>query len=141
MLLYRTAERLFEPVVNVGNRYLVPREDGFLLAGSTMEEVGFDDGVTAEARRELMELTQRLVPSLRDVAPERQWSGLRPATFDGLPYIGAVPNWPQAWIATGLFRVGLQAAPAVAHIIASLIDQETPPIDIQPFRPGRLSLK
>jgi glycine oxidase len=124
-------------VVNVGSRYLVPRDDGYVLAGSTEEEVGFDKRTTEEAIGELTAFARDLAPALRDAAIERSWAGLRPGSFDGLPYLGQLPGIKNAFVAAGHFRTGLYLSPATAVVMSELMCGEQPQIDLAPFRVGR----
>jgi glycine oxidase len=120
-------------IVNEGSRYLVPRPDGRLLVGSTQEDVGFDRSNTAGAICELLRFAQSLVPDLANVQLERTWAGLRPATRDGLPYLGAVPEIENAWIAAGHFRGGLQLSTGTAVVMNQLLAGESPVVDLSPF--------
>jgi glycine oxidase len=124
-------------IVNIGSRYLVPRDDGYLLAGSTEEEVGFDKRTTDEAIADLTAFARELVPSLRDATIERTWAGLRPGSFDGLPYIGPLPGLSNAFVAAGHFRTGLYLSPATAIVMGQLMRGEQPQINLSPFRVGR----
>lgn len=122
MALFQCDPPPFQPIVNVGSRYLVPREDGLVLAGSTMEEAGFDPATTGEAIASLTEFAASLFPVLGPRRLMRSWSGLRPATFDGLPCIGFVPGLENALVATGHLRSGLQLSTATAVMIADLLE-------------------
>ncbi|MEZ6096307.1 MAG: FAD-dependent oxidoreductase [Pirellulaceae bacterium] len=137
MLLYKFDQPPFSYIVNEGPRYLVPRLDGHVLVGSTMEEAGFDSRTTAAGEQSLEEFACSISPMFQQRKPIRAWAGLRPASFDGLPYIGWIPNVNNALVATGHFRLGLQSSPGTAHIIACLLDNTPPPIDLEQFRPGR----
>jgi glycine oxidase len=137
MLLYKCDVPPFTRILNVGNRYLVPREDGRVLVGSTEEEVGFDKRTTAEGLAELANLAKRLVPMLTPERLEKSWAGLRPATFDGLPYIGQIPGLQNAFAAAGHFRSGLYLSPGTAVVLGELMRGTLPQIDLDPFRVGR----
>ncbi len=118
--------------------YLVPRSDGRLLVGSTMERVGFDTHVTAEALGRLLSAALSLVPSLRGATFRSAWAGLRPATDDGLPAIGPGPL-PGLLYACGHLRNGILLAPITARIIVRLVRGEEPGCDLVPFDPSRLA--
>jgi glycine oxidase len=124
-------------IINEGSRYLVPRDDGRTLAGSTEEEVGFDKRTTDEAISELTEFARGLVPALREADVERTWAGLRPGSYDGLPYLGRLPGLKNAYVAAGHFRTGLFLSPATAVVMSQLLRGEKPGIDLAPFRVGR----
>ncbi len=119
----------FDCVVQLGTRYLVPRNDGRILVGSTEEHVGFDKRNTAEAVSELIQFACGLVPVLKDARFERCWAGLRPSLPGGLPMIGRLPGVANATIAAGHFRAGLQLSPITAVKVRRLIAPEgtTPP--------------
>jgi glycine oxidase len=123
--------------VNEGRRYLVPRDDGRLLVGSTEEDVGFDRGTTADAIAGLLEFAMSLVPNLARATLERFWAGLRPATEDGLPYLGSVPDVENAFVAAGHFRSGLQLSTSTARVMGQLVRGLAPEIDLEPFRLDR----
>ena len=120
-------------VITEGSRYLVPRDDGRVLAGSTEEEVGFDKGTTEEAIAELTAFARELTPALEYAAVEKTWAGLRPASFDGLPYLGQLPGLANCFVAAGHFRSGLYLSPATAVVMSQLLRGEQPSIDLSPF--------
>lgn len=137
MVLYRTEETLLRHVINEGHRYLVARNDGRLLAGSCEEEVGFDIATTDAMIRQLRDWAESILPQLQHATIERTWAGLRPGTFDGMPYIGQVPNFKQLFVASGHYRAGLHLSCATAAVIADLMQGHQPAIDLSPFRIGR----
>jgi glycine oxidase len=137
IVLFRCDEPPITHIINEGSRYLVPRQDGRLIAGSTEEEVGFDKRTTAEAIAELTQFAIDLVPALAHAEIENTWAGLRPASFDGLPYLGRLTNIHNAFIASGHFRNGLFLSPATAIVMSQLLRDQSPRIDLTPFRVGR----
>lgn len=137
MLLFDCGAPLLTSVINDGPRYLVPRPDGRLLAGSTQEQAGFDKRTTAEGIAGLLALATSLVPALNEAVLEQTWAGLRPATTDGAPYLGRLPNWENAYVATGHFRSGLTLSPATAVVMSELIRGELPSIDLAPLAVDR----
>lgn len=124
-------------IVNRGLDYLVPRDDGHLLVGSTLEDIGFEPLPTEEAIARLRNVAIELLGRAADVAPERAWAGLRPGTPDGLPFIGAVPAAANAFVAAGHFRAGLHQSTGTAVMIADLVEGRVPAIDPAPFSPAR----
>lgn len=118
-------------VVQSDEVYLVPRQDGSLLAGATVEFVGFRKDVTAAAVRDLIASAVRLVPSLDSARLVNAWAGLRPATPDGLPILG-FSGVPGLFLATGHFRNGILLAPVTARILADEITG-TGSRDLGPF--------
>ena len=101
--------------------YLVPRRDGLLLAGSTLEDVGFDTNTTETMRQQLQIKAQEIWPSLKYADVRKHWSGLRPGTPDNQPTIAQHPSIKNLYLNTGHFRYGLTMAPASAESIAALI--------------------
>jgi glycine oxidase len=116
--------------------YLVPRRDGRVLAGSTMERAGFDASVTGSGLACLSAKALALVPALGDAPFHSAWAGLRPATPDDLPAIGraAVPG---LLYACGHLRNGILLAPITARLVTRLLRDEDPGIDLAPFDPRR----
>lgn len=108
-------------ILLVGPRYLVPRTDGRILVGSTEEEVGFEKRNTASGVSELLGFAMNLVPRLSEATIERFWSGLRPGSPDGLPFLGRVPDTENLFIAAGHFRSGLQMSPGTSVLMRELI--------------------
>lgn len=108
-------------ILDDGSRYLVPRGDGRVLVGSTMEYVGFDKRTTAEGVRSLLDLATRLCPALGKATVEATWAGLRPAAVRGRPIIGRVPGVDGLVAATGHFRDGLNLSPITARVVAEVI--------------------
>ncbi len=134
MVLFRCEQPPIIRVINEGSRYLVPRQDGYVLAGSTEEEVGFDKRTTEDTIAELTQFARDLVPALATATIEQTWAGLRPGSFDGLPYLGPLPNLSNAHLAAGHFRTGLYLSPATAQLMSQLIRGQKPQIDLSPFR-------
>lgn len=124
-------------VVNRGLEYLVPRADGRLLIGSTLEDVGFDLRTTPDAIAGLVEFGSDLLGGIGCIAIEQSWAGLRPGSSDGLPTIGRIPGAANAWVATGHYRSGLHQSPGTARLVANLIEGRRSPVAADAFRPGR----
>lgn len=125
-------------VVDSGRVYLVPRRDGRIVAGSTMEEAGFRSAPTAEGVAGLLERVVDAAPSLADGELVETWAGLRPATPDGLPILGPDPDLEGLYYATGHFRNGILLAPVTADCLGPLLTgRGRPPVDLDPFRVDR----
>ncbi|MEK6236250.1 MAG: FAD-dependent oxidoreductase, partial [Planctomycetales bacterium] len=133
IVLLSSSPPLLRQIVNRGPRYLVPREDGRLLIGSTEEDVGFNKQTTSGAVSDLLRLAHRLVPESRNAQVERAWAGLRPGTADRLPYLGRLPGLDNAFVATGHFRGGLTLSPGTARVMGQLLRDEPTEIDLSPF--------
>jgi glycine oxidase len=137
MVLFRCQRPPIRHIVMEGSRYIVPRDDGRVLAGSTEEEVGFDKQTTEAGIAELVEFACSLVPALADAPIEQTWAGLRPGSFDGLPYLSPIPGLTNAFVAAGHFRSGLFLSPATAVVMSQLLRNQPPQIELGPFRVGR----
>lgn len=116
--------------------YLVPRADGHVLIGSTLEFVGFTKGVTARGIRDLLTSATKLLPALEQAELTKTWSNFRPYTGDHLPLLGPC-GVRGLVIASGHYRTGILLAPATAKIVAALALGRRPPIDISAFMPLR----
>jgi glycine oxidase len=117
--------------------YLVPRDDGRILIGSTLEFVGYRREVTARAVRDLLDAAIELLPSLAEAPIGRMWSSFRPYT-GGLPFLG--PTAVRGLVlATGHHRNGILLAPITAEIVRAVVRGEEPPIDLTPFSPTATS--
>jgi len=106
--------------------YFVPRSDGRLLVGATVEDAGFDARVTAEGISDLLNGTLAAAPALRNFAISETWAGLRPGTPDGRPTIGATAL-EGYYLATGHYRNGILLAPVTATLIADLLEKRGAP--------------
>ncbi len=120
--------------------YLVPRRDGRLLAGSTMEEAGFNKSVTLGGLEKITHGAISMVPALADSPMREAWAGLRPATRDLLPVLGPSPAAGNVIYATGHFRSGILLSAITGAIVADLARGRRPSIDLAPFSPGRFAL-
>jgi glycine oxidase len=131
-----TPEPLLKSVVFGPRAYLVPRDDGRLLVGSTMEFVGYRREVTAAAVRDLLDAALTLVPALESASLRESWSSFRPYTKDELPLIGKTPV-PGLFLASGHHRNGILLAPITAAIVLALVTGRRPPVPLAPFAPDR----
>lgn len=137
LVLLDAGERFFTSPINEGVRYIVPRRDGLVLVGATVEEVGFDKSNTPEAIEDLTQFARQWIPRLADAQSVKAWSGLRPASVDRIPYLGQLPGMANVYLAAGHYRSGLHLSPATATVMSQLMCGETPQIDLQPFRVNR----
>jgi glycine oxidase len=138
ILLLRGPPGLLGPTINDGLCYLVPRRDGRILVGSTMEDVGFDAVTTPQALSRLRAMAAQLLPASRQMIIENDWAGLRPGTPDRLPIIGVAPDCDGLILATGHFRNGILLAPITARIVADLVAGRRPEVELSPFAPRAL---
>jgi glycine oxidase len=116
--------------------YVVPRNDGRILCGATVEHVGFDKTVTAGGIRANLDAAIELVPVLAGARMEETWAGLRPDTPDHLPILGPT-EIEGLLIATGHFRSGVLLTPVTAKLIGDLVLGRTASVDCERFTPMR----
>ena len=119
-MLQLRGERRLKFIVYSADCYLIPRRDGRLLVGATVEETGFQKAVTAAGVAQLLNAALELAPMLRDAAFETSWAGLRPVSLDGLPILGGGPLENLSY-ATGHGRNGILLAPITAQLIVGQV--------------------
>ena len=136
LCLAMPARTLLKHVVRAPEVYLIPRSDGRLLVGATVEEAGFDKRTDPATIQRLHKAAVALAPQLADARFLDAWAGLRPGTPDALPILGATST-PGYYVATGHFRDGILLAPITAEVMADVIEAKTPPYDLTPFSPAR----
>jgi glycine oxidase len=136
ILLFKAQPDLLKTIVLQGRDYfyLIPRQDGHILAGSTLEEAGFDKIPTAEARKILLGKAHALVPALTEETVASHWAGLRPGSPDNIPIIDRHPSIPNLYLNSGHYRYGVTMAPGSAHLLVNLILNKPQPIEIMPYR-------
>ncbi len=136
MILFKCAEDFLPSMVLAKGRYAIPRRDGHILVGSTLEHAGYDKTPTEAALASLKASAIELLPALADATPVGHWAGLRPGSPEGVPYIGQVPGHEGLWLNCGHYRNGLVLAPASCRLFADLLLGRTPIIDPAPYAPG-----
>lgn len=132
--------RAVRAVVEGASVYLVPREDGSIVVGATVEEQGFDTTVTAGAVYELLRDARRVVPAVSEMALDEAGAGLRPGSPDNAPVVGPVSSVPGLVVASGHYRNGFLLAPLTADAVAAVLAGRQPPPEMVPFGPERLSV-
>jgi len=133
MLLFHAAPGQVRHIVLQGEHYLVPRRDGRVLAGSTLEYVGFDKSTTRQAYDELHAAAVAVIPALARCPVEQHWAGLRPGSAQGIPLIGMHPQRRGLFINAGHFRNGVVTGPASARLLADMIFDRVPCVDPAPY--------
>ncbi|MGQ0507628.1 MAG: glycine oxidase ThiO [Myxococcaceae bacterium] len=133
MLQFQTRLPLLTRILASNRGYLVPRADGRLIAGSTLEHVGFEKQVTGDGLAKILSMALELCPALAQAPVDSFWAGLRPYTEDHLPLLGEGPL-RGLYLATGHFRNGILLAPITAKLTAELVAGEKPTVNLQPFR-------
>lgn len=124
-------------MLDSGEVYIVPRRDGRLLVGATVEEAGYDKRVTAGGIGELLAGAIRLLPVLQEATVLQSWAGLRPRPADDLPIIGPMESCQGLVAATGHYRNGILLAPITAQLVCDTILGRTPAVDAHIFSPTR----
>ncbi|HEX6125735.1 MAG TPA: glycine oxidase ThiO [Pyrinomonadaceae bacterium] len=139
MAAFETGTGMLRHVVFSPRGYLVPRANGRLLVGATVEDVGFDKSITVEGIDSLTRAAFEMAPGLTEFAVVETWAGLRPFAADALPVIGPVPGFEDVIVATAHYRNGILLAPCTARIVADKIVDGGHSDFFDLFRPDRFS--
>ena len=132
------SEPLLQHVVRTPEVYLIPRSDGRILLGATLEEVGYDKRVDADTVQRFQQAASAVVPEIGSMRIHEAWAGLRPGSPDGLPIFGAT-SLAGYFCATGHYRDGIMLAPITALLMTQLLTGRAPDIGLEPFSPLRFS--
>jgi glycine oxidase len=124
-------------IVKHDDAYFVPRMDGRILVGASMEYVGFERGTTDEVIDQLMASMCSIAPGLKGLEVEQKWMGFRPGSPDGMPFLGPVDSIPGLWVASGHYRNGVALAPITAEIMSQWMVGNEPDMDLSTFAVGR----
>ncbi|KAF3982130.1 MAG: glycine oxidase ThiO [Methylococcales symbiont of Hymedesmia sp. n. MRB-2018] len=133
MLLFDAQPDTLARIIVDDAHYLIPRRDGKILVGSSVEHCQFDKSTSLEAKNELYAFATELFPALNNTPVINHWAGLRPGTSQGVPYISKHPEIKNLSINAGHFRNGLVMAPASAKLMADLILDRQPSINPKPY--------
>lgn len=133
MLLFKSTPGRLQHILFEQGTYIIPRLDGHVLTGSTVEDVGFDKSTTREARELLQGRAAHMLPWLLDAEFVQQWAGLRPGSPDSIPTIARHPFVDNLYINSGHFRYGVTMAPGSARLLANLLAGRPQPLDMQPY--------
>ena len=134
MLLFKFDAPPLRHIVLQAGLYLIPRRDGHLLAGSTLEDVGFDKSTTGEAREMLQQRAAAILPALHKMQPVKHWAGLRPGSPENIPTIARHPVLGNLFINSGHFRYGVTMAPASVEILMNEINGAPQPLNVRPYQ-------
>jgi glycine oxidase len=138
LCLAAPSRELLTHVIRTPEIYLIPRSDGRILVGTTVEEAGFDKRTDPATIQRFRHSATAMVPELQNAKILEDWAGLRPGTPDALPILGATST-PGYFVAAGHFRDGILLAPITAHVMAKLINEEEPDFHLTPFSPQRFA--
>lgn len=133
MIMFQTAPGTISRIVLEDNRYIIPRQDGKVLFGSTIEHVGYVKQTTEEAFAELHDIATTRFPVLKQAKVIHHWAGLRPGSPAGVPYIAAHTGYENIFVNAGHFRNGVVLGPASARLMADLVLDRTPVVDPSPY--------
>lgn len=133
MLLFQLAPGTLDTILYHRGLYLIPRRDGHILVGSTLEDAGFDKTTDSATARRLHSDAAELLPALAAAQPVRHWAGLRPGAPDNLPLIDRHPDFDNVFVNAGHYRYGVTMAPASAELLADLMESKLPALDPAPY--------
>jgi glycine oxidase len=134
MLLFTLAPGVLDTILYRNGLYLIPRRDGHVLVGSTLEDAGFDKSTDAATRQRLHAEAAELLPALAAMQPVQHWAGLRPGSPDNIPVIDRHPDFENVFVNTGHYRYGVTLAPASAALLVDVMEGRTPALDPTPYR-------
>jgi len=137
MLCFRSEPQIARHVIYGARGYLIPRQDGRLLAGSTSEPSGFDKRVTEKGVETIKAMAREITPEIATVSLIDTWAGFRPREQDDLPVLGMCPEVEELFYATGHYRNGILLAPITGQLVAEAIAAGRVPDLIRPFSPER----
>ena len=124
----------FQNILLKENLYLIPRRDGHVLVGSTLEDVGFDKSTTIEARDSLLQRMREIFPGWRERMPVQHWAGFRPGSPDNIPTIGRHPQLTNLYANAGHFRYGVTMSLASAELLLNEIKDQPQPFSVEEYR-------
>lgn len=133
ILLFKAAPNFLPTILFKDHIYCIPRKDGHILVGTTLENVGFDNSITKVARRDLLKAAEQLLPGIREDHIVTQWAGLRPKSSSDLPIIDRHPSVLNLYANAGHFRYGVTMAPGAARVLASILLDLPHRIDPTPY--------
>ncbi len=133
MIVFKAAPGVVSRIVLSKGRYVIPRKDGRVVVGSTLEFDDFDKTTTEEVLSELKQEACRIIPALKDYPVEKQWAGLRPGSVDGVPYIGEHPELKNLYLNAGHFRNGVVIGLASCQLLVNQLLGQKPIVDPEPY--------
>ncbi|NDP48693.1 MAG: glycine oxidase ThiO [Sulfuriferula multivorans] len=141
MLLFKLEPGALDTILFRNGLYLIPRRDGHILVGSTLEDAGFDKSTDVSTRQRLHAEAAELLPVLASVQPIQHWAGLRPGSPDNIPIIDRHPDFRNVFVNTGHYRYGVTMAPASAELLVDLMEDRTPALDPTPYSWNAASMR
>ncbi len=138
MLLFKTPENWLPTMCMNEVMYLIPRTDGHIVCGSSMQHIGFDQRASAQTQQDIYQASIAMVPELQNFPLVKQWAGLRPGSPTGVPYIGKMAQFDNLWANFGHYRNGLCMGPASAQLLRQLMLQQRTIADPKAYSTDRL---
>jgi len=133
MILFKGPPHLISRITLEADRYIIPRKDGRVLFGSTIEDHGFHKITTPQIKQTLYNIAIERFPILKDLTIEHHWAGLRPASATGIPYIGQHPQIPNLYFNCGQYRNGVVIGLGSCLLLSELITGQDPFINAMPY--------
>jgi glycine oxidase len=134
ILLFKFDAPPFQQIVLKKDLYLIPRRDGHVLVGSTLEDVGFDKSITQAARDSLLNRVREIFPAWKHLEPIQHWAGFRPGSPDNIPTISRHPHFENLYANTGHFRYGVTMSLASAELLRNEIEHRPQPFSVEEYR-------
>lgn len=134
MIVFKAKPGVVRRIVLSKGRYVIPRKDGRIVMGSTLEFSEFDKTTSDEVLQELKQEAYRIIPALRDYPVEKQWAGLRPGSIDGIPYIGEHPQLKNLYLNAGHFRNGVVIGLASCQLLVNQLLGQDNIVDPTPYQ-------
>lgn len=136
MILFKCAEDFLPTIILANERYAIPRRDGHILVGSSIEYVGYNKEPTLEMLESLKASAISMLPELAKAEVIQHWTGISPAAPEDIPYIGEVPDYQGLWLNCGHSRNGVVSAPASCQLLVDLILQRPTQLNASPYLPS-----
>ncbi|MDM1758916.1 glycine oxidase ThiO [Acinetobacter sp. 256-1] len=139
MLLFKTPENWLPTMCMNNVMYLIPRMDGHVVCGSSMDHLGFDQRPSIQTQQNIYRACTEMVPELANFPIVKQWAGLRPSSPTGIPYIGQMPDIENLWANFGHYRNGLCMGPASARLLRQMMLKQDTIVDPHAYSTQRLT--
>ena len=134
ILLFKFDTPPFTQILLKDGLYLIPRRDGHVVVGSTLEDVGFDKSTTQVAYDDLLGRIHQIFPSWQHIEPIKHWAGFRPGSPDNIPVISRHPQLQNLYASTGHFRYGVTMSLASAELLCNLMEARPQPFSVEEYR-------
>lgn len=134
MVLFKTPANWLKSICMNQEMYLIPRQDGYIICGSSMSERGFNTSLDSQISQSILDASFKMIPELEKFPIIKQWAGLRPSSPNGIPKIGKFPNLDNVWANFGHFRNGLVMAPASARLLRQQFYGQNTIVEPSPYQ-------